>query len=155
MFCQQRHSERYGSCFVTTAGTVRQKKASGKSTTCERIQPACIHPSTKSRTLLRATSQARPCFRQIASTSSPFRETTDQTSRRARGRRRSTVKVCWRPQVWPQANQGAGQGGHAEPGEALERLRTRTHLVGDPTAFDATSRSSRGFPSPSGLNFCQ
>ena len=34
-----------------------------------------------------------------------------------------------------QANQNVGQGGDADLSEALERLRTRTHLVGDTTTF--------------------
>ena len=60
---------------------------------------------------------------------------TDQTSQRARGRRRSPWRVCWRPHRWLQSNQDVGYGGHAESGEALQWLRTRTHLVGDPTSL--------------------
>ena len=74
---------------------------------------------------------------------------TDQTSQRARGRRLSTVVECWRPQGWPQANQGVGS--HAEPGGALERLRTRTHLENDTTTFGLAPQRFRGFPTSPGL----
>ena len=46
-----------------------------------------------------------------------------------------------KPQGWPQANQGVRQGGHAEPAEALERLRTLTHLVGDVTTHGEARRT--------------
>ena len=101
MFCSQLHSEEGGKCFVTKSDPERHnrlgalssdgavfsiKVPSGKSTTIERIHPACIQPRMKSRRSLRAASWAGSCFsksRALVRVSGRGRSTTDQTSQKS------------------------------------------------------------------------